>query len=235
MTSTAIRARTDAGAGCVSRSIEADGNTDMTANGKRLKARDTILDQAEKLLRASPDGNFGMRDLAREAGMSLRTLVTHFGSKSGIYAGLLSRFLDEFYREFLARRTGEDPIENIFLMCDIGIEGVTRDAEYYRAIASGVTAEGDKKEMRHLFFQTELLWRLALSSGEFRRADVAGLSYDLLPSMLSAVFRGVQTLWTNEGIADDTIVKVTRQSIAGVILGFVEEDERARILARIRD
>lgn len=70
--------------------------TGTTSRGHRgptpaqSRRRDAVLAAAERLIRAQGYGATRMEDVARESGVSLGTIYSYFGSKSGIMAALIA-------------------------------------------------------------------------------------------------------------------------------------------------
>ena len=67
-----------------------------TTRSERRKARTAaaILDAAERLFLSRGFGVTTMEDISEEADVAIGSIYAHFGSKDGVYAGLIDRALD---------------------------------------------------------------------------------------------------------------------------------------------
>lgn len=85
-----------------------------TTRGDRRKARTAaaILDAAEKLFVERGFAATKIEDLSAEADVAIGSIYAHFGSKEGVYDGLIDRALalDEAYTEEGERSFGEAPL-----------------------------------------------------------------------------------------------------------------------------
>lgn len=66
------------------------------AKGKEFLSRDRVLDTAMTLFLEHGYGNLSMEVIAKEARVSLRTIYSQFGGKSGLFGALIRRCSDQF-------------------------------------------------------------------------------------------------------------------------------------------
>jgi len=198
---------------------------------KLLLVRETILDAAERLVRSG--GNLTMRDLAQEAGVSLNTPFNHFGSKAGILVGLSDRMFEAIAGVYDNALTNEDPVARVFAMGRAGVQVALSDPKYYRYICRSMTIEGELNAVGYVRRSAEQLWSLALASDSFSRTDVSGLYDTYVPQQLGVVFRGVLTMWRTGEIVDANLPRAVETSLAGVMLGMVEDRQRPALIVRM--
>ncbi|HWJ35312.1 MAG TPA: TetR/AcrR family transcriptional regulator [Steroidobacteraceae bacterium] len=203
------------------------------ADRKKLMVRETILDAAERFLRSEVAGDLTMRGLAEEAGVSLGTLFNHFGSKGGILAGLSDRMLETIAGVYRDALTNEDPMGRVFAIGRAGAHVLLSDTKYYRYICRSIAIEGDLNAVGSERQSAEKLWCLALASDPFLRADVSGLHDTYVPQQLGVVFRGVLVMWVTGMISDANFARAIETSLAGVMLGLVEEKQRPALILRM--
>ncbi len=96
--------------------------TQPTTRSERRKARTAaaILDAAERLFLSRGFGVTTMEDISEEADVAIGSIYAHFGSKDGVYAGLIDRALelDKHY-------------------CDAGFDSGTTPAEQLAGLSEG--------------------------------------------------------------------------------------------------
>ena len=207
--------------------------TASLADRKKLLVRDTILDAAERLVRSGEGADLTMRALADEAGVSLSTPFKHFGSKARILAGLVDRMLNGIAEQYIESISSDDPVYRVLAMGNLGVQVMLSDPQYYKyicqSLSSDLVIEEDSSGRR----QAEDLWSIALASGSFSRKDLTGLYETYVPQLLGVVFRGVMIMWMTGEVADTKFARAVETSLAGVLLGLVEDAQRADLVARL--
>lgn len=64
--------------------------------GQESQSRERVLDSALKLILENGYGNLSMETVARDAHVSMRTIYTHFGNKTGLFGAVIRRCSDQF-------------------------------------------------------------------------------------------------------------------------------------------
>ena len=200
---------------------------------KQMVARETILDIAEQLIRDGESGSFTLRDLATAAGVSLSTPFQYFGSKAGIRANLAYRMLRDISDIYCASSISDDAIDNVFLMANVGANYLLSDPKYYRCICKSIEEDGFSERNTLVRPKAEQLWRLALSAGNLSRPDTDALSKTYLPQLLAVIFRGILIMWVNGELSDSELRNAIESSLAGTLLGFVDDERRDKLIARM--
>jgi AcrR family transcriptional regulator len=92
---------------------------------EKASRRETILDAAERLIRASPDGIGLMSDVAAAAGVAKGTLYLYFPSKEQLLLALHERHVEVFFGALNARLDLAEPmkLEDMFDLTDRYIVG----------------------------------------------------------------------------------------------------------------
>ena len=83
----------------------------MTNEQKCASQRQQILDAAARLFSERGFGGTGMREIAKEAGVSLSMVNYHFGTKACLLEMAVASFQDDFLTMARAALTGNDTLE----------------------------------------------------------------------------------------------------------------------------
>lgn len=126
-----------------------DDETSSSAN-----ERNRILDAAVKAIAIHRQGDPGVHDILREAGVSGRTLYAHFPSKDALYVALLSRHFDRELQTIIARvEECDDPAERAEAWLDAFLDYyfVPEERAKWSVVTSGPVprANGYSDEIRH--------------------------------------------------------------------------------------
>ena len=91
---------------------------------KEVSAKERILESAIKLFAKKSYSATGLREVVREAGVSVAMVNYHFGSKQALLDAILDRFFEGLYSVAEEILTGEDPPElklRRFLRAVVGV------------------------------------------------------------------------------------------------------------------
>ena len=91
---------------------------------KEVSAKERILESAIKLFAKKSYSATGLREVVREAGVSVAMVNYHFGSKQALLEAILDRFFEGLYSVAEEILTGEDPPElklRRFLRAVVGV------------------------------------------------------------------------------------------------------------------
>jgi len=96
----------------------------LAAHATREDQRSRILDALEESARADGPRRVVMAELARDLGMSTRTLYQHFPSKAELVAALMDRWADQIEADQETRATGgKSPYERLVAAAEGWLEG----------------------------------------------------------------------------------------------------------------
>ncbi len=195
--------------------------------------RQAILAAAERLLRASEESDFSMRALAREAGVSFATPFNLFESKSGILVGLMRKLVasNRDSLEKVSKRA--DPIETLFRLVDVSVDGYTTDPQLVRALvrAMDATTGPDRYQARGL---GALVWKPALESAARDGALDPKRNVDLLARSLHLMFREALSSWAADDISAEEFKLQTLHGLSVWLLSAVTDEHHSRV-AKKRD
>jgi len=90
----------------------------------RARSRERILDAFTEGARSAGPRNVVMAELARELGISTRTLYQHFPSKADLVSALMERWADGLHADHLARTaSGQSPYEQMLAAAEGWLQG----------------------------------------------------------------------------------------------------------------
>ena len=191
-----------------------------------LPSRSRVLGAAERLLR-SGNGEFSMRDLAAEAGVSFATPFNQFGSKVAIMRALSARRIATMRERLGAAALPASATERVLVAVAIAADVMLAEPEVSRAVMGVLGAPNDAPG--DTAAQSADLWNVALGTGDGFRASERSLAMTVLPGLLAVAFRGVLSFWTAGEFEDDRLLKHAQAAAAGVLMGFVAVDGRAEL------
>lgn len=201
---------------------------------KRDFTRATILDAAESLMTDNENDDFSMRDLAAEAQMAVTTVFAHFGSKAGVFRGLIDRLLDKIERNFDRRAINADrTVARVFAMAEAGLDVIIEAPGFNQRILGSLLMVGEDRVYVELQHQTNYLWIKAIGNGGELAADTREVAVLRLPEQMTVSFRGALALWIAEGLTEAEFRSLLLRSVTLNLLGFVSAQERDRLISAL--
>jgi len=162
-------------------------------NNKKTEAQRTILLSAGRLIAERGYANVSMRDIAKEANVSLGLLTYYFITKDNLFTMLAATLVSSIFDEIKG---------------DLDYEGDPKDKMYKIALAFERVLRNDKLRMRVLVeFMTQSLWNKSF------RKQVAKL-YDEVARILREDILNEEVISSNELLS-----KYTPELLSKVILG----------------
>lgn len=193
--------------------------------------RHRILEAAERLLRGG-SADFSMRDLAAEAGVSFATPFNQFGSKIAIMQALSAQRITRMAERFAQVDVLEDAADRVLAAVEIASAVMLEDPHVSRAVMGSLGAPSD--EPGQVRAQSRALWADAIGAADGFAPGLAELGINALPDHLAMAFRGVLSFWTAGEIADADLRSDARAAAAALLLGFVSDQQRARLAGELR-
>jgi AcrR family transcriptional regulator len=179
--------------------------------------RQRVIAAAERLLREGR-GDFSMRELAAEAGVSFATPFNHLGSKGAIMQALSVIRVDEMAKRFVAALRPTAAADRVSLAIEIAVTVMLEEPGVSRAvmgyIGRGGLSPGDA------WARSTELWRLALGDGEGLAADRRDEALLNLPSYLALAFRGALSFWTAGEMPDEALGPHAHAIARALLLGY---------------
>lgn len=206
----------------------ADGPKMPLRERRRQFAQDAILDAAEALLERDMGGEFSMRALAEEAGVSFATPFNYFGSKRAIVLGLAHRIIVRIRAGYGAEKKPDRAIDRLFLMARVGVDEILERPFISRPVISALaTIDGHDGTVRA---RSRELWKIAF--GDFCGIPVAHvpLCNDLVPDQLAISFRGCLSFWVGGEIENEDLLLAVNSAIAIQMLGVLPSGDRHGLL-----
>jgi AcrR family transcriptional regulator len=193
--------------------------------------RARVLAAAERLL-AMDGADFSMRELAAAAELSFATPFNHFGSKVAIMQGLSAERIDRMTTRFAQSAPAGDVVTRVLSAMDIAAAVMLEAPAVNRAVMGALGAP--TQESGDVSARSRALWSIALGNGEGLEPSMAKLACAILPEQLALAFRGVLSFWTAGEIADSLLKKRARVAAMALLLGFLPEREKAKLLRLLR-
>ena len=197
-------------------------------NVAKQTTRERVLDAAERLL-GQGSAAFSMRELTREAGTSFATPFNQFGSKAAIMLALSARRIDVMHDRLARTALPKAAAGRVLMAVDIAAAVMLEAPAVNRAVMAVIGAPHGEADA--VSFRSGAVWATALGTGAGLAPATRSLAITVLPDQLAAAFRGVLSFWTAGEIADRMLSGRTRAAAAAVLLGLVEPEERAELLA----
>ncbi|WP_036516199.1 TetR/AcrR family transcriptional regulator [Nevskia soli] len=194
--------------------------------------RERVLAAAERLL-ARGEAEFSMRELAGEADLSFATPFNLFGSKLAIMRALSAEriaTMDAQYRALPLRPTAS---ARVLAAVDVAAKVMLALPEVNRAVMGAIGAPA--QDAGAVLDQSRALWAAAIGDGEGLAPRTRKLALDVLPTQLALGFRGVLSFWTAGELSHAALAASARAMAATLLLGFVDERERATLFAEAID
>jgi len=190
--------------------------------------RERVLDAAERLL-ARGGAAFSMRELADEAGLSFATPFNRFGSKTAIMQALSARRIAMMREQLAQTKLLGNAVARVLTSVDIAATVMLAAPSVNRAVMGAISAPSDSPG--NVWLSSGVLWSEALGAGEGLAVATRRTAFAVLPDQLAFAFRGVLSFWTAGELSDQALSLRARAAAATVLLGFVERDSRAELLA----
>ena len=186
--------------------------------------RDRVLAAAEALL-GDGKAEFSMRDLAATAGVSFATPFNQFGSKLAIMRALSARRIATMHDRLDAAALPTSATQRVLAAVRIAVAVMTEAPAINRAVMGAIGAPGIDAGDTHQ--RSSAYWAAALGEGSGLAPDRLALGLSVLPDLLAVAFRGALSFWTAGEIDDAGLTAKAQATAAGLLLGFVDEAERA--------
>ena len=201
---------------------------------QKNERRQRILDAAEKLIRASANSDFAMRQLAVEAEVSPATPFNLFGSKEGLLYALLARSLDRIMSVGLRFR-GDDAARHVLQAGENAVMMFLNDPDLLRPLYQVLLSVSHPEHRPEFMARTFAYWHAAA-----RTVPTAGpadaLVTDAVAGALMAHFIGLLELWVHRDLDDAAFLARTEAGIILIVLSLLPDRQRKdlqALLARI--
>jgi AcrR family transcriptional regulator len=208
-----------------------DTATSLRERNRQL-ARDVVLDAAERLLARDDAGDFSMRALAVEAGVSFATPFNHFGSKNAIMQALSTRIIGRMSQRFRADTPSGDAIDRVLAMAEIAVALLLEQPKVYRTVVGSLSAPNTGASAVHK--HSRALWAEALGKLDGISPSMRSTAEASLAEQIAFTFRGCLSFWIAGEIDDDELHHKVRGATSTVLLGFSSPANRSALQDTIK-
>ena len=195
---------------------------------RRSRARATVLDAAERLLRGDAAASFSMRDLAAEAGVSFATPFNHFGNKAAIAQALSARRIDLMSTRFLAAAPMGDVVDRVLAAVSLAVAVMLEEPQINKAVIRSLGFPSLKPS--DVKTHSRALWAAAFGDGAGIDPAFVHIAARQAPEHLAIAFRGCLSFWIGDEISDEELPDRARSGALTVLLGFVAPGRRADLM-----
>ena len=200
---------------------------------QKTERRQRILSAARRLIRTEGYTRMSMRELAREAQVSLVTPYNLFGSKADVLYALLESFFDT-----LDTATDEldqqDPIDAMYALTQFSVQEYARDPVFYRSLLSSMVTTGELLPVPRIVQRCTMLWQRGLDAGVAQGLFQPQTRPDLVALQIQVNYRGAMELWIEGGV---DIAGFETQLLYGLslcLLAVATDAGRSRLLSRLQ-
>ena len=141
-----------------------------------------------------------MRELAREARVSLVTPYTLFGSKANVLYALLESVIDALDTAG-ERLDAEDPIDGLYPLTQFSVHEYARDSVCYRSLLTAMVTTGELLPVPRFVHRCTTLWQRGLEAGSARGLFRPHTRPDLVALQIQMNDRGAMERWIEGGVA----------------------------------
>lgn len=201
---------------------------------QKTERKQQILSAARRLIRKKGFMNMSMRELAKEACVSLVTPYNLFGSKANVLYALLESFFDK-----LTTATDDldiqDPIDALYALTQFSIEEYARDPVFYRSILTSMVTTGELLPVPRIVHRCTTLWQRGLDAGIVQGLFQPHTRPDLVARQIQVNYRGAMELWIEGGVDIEGFETQLLYGLSLCLLAVATAKGRTRLLGRLQD
>lgn len=206
----------------------------MLREMQKIERKQQILSAARRLIRKKGFMNMSMRELAKEARVSLVTPYNLFGSKANVLYALLESFFDK-----LAIATDDlntqDPIDALYALTQFSVEEYARDPVFYRSLLASMVTTGELLPVPRIVQRCTTLWQRGLDAGIVQGLFQPHTRPDLVARQIQVNYRGAMELWIEGGIDIEGFEAQLLYGLSLCLLAVATEKGRTPLLGRLQD
>ena len=200
---------------------------------QKTERRQRILSAARRLIRTEGYTRMSMRELAREAQVSLVTPYNLFGSKADVLYALLESFfdtLDTATDEF----DQQDPIDAMYALTQFSVQEYARDPVFYRSLLSSMVTTGELLPVPRIVQRCTTLWQRGLDAGIAQGLFQPHTRPDLVALQIQVNYRGAMELWIEGGVDIEGFETQLLYGLSLCLLAVATDAGRSRLLSRLQ-
>ena len=199
----------------------------------KTERKQRILSAARRLIRQEGYPRMSMRELAREAQVSLVTPYNLFGSKANVLYALLESFFDTLDTA-LDELVPQDPIDAMYDLTQFSVKEYARDPVFYRSLLSSMMTTGELLPVPRIVQRCTTLWQRGLDAGIAQGLFQAQTRSDLVARQIQVNYRGAMELWIEGGIDIEGFETQLLYGLSLCLLAIATATGRARLLGRLQ-
>lgn len=197
-----------------------------------VERRRRMIEAARRMIAEGHASGFTVRELARQAGVSVAVIYSAYGDKEGLIAAAI----EDFYRSLpMARREAPSTLAGVLRGIDAATAVVLDNVAYSRALCDLYFSRTvDARVFTAIHNIAVDMIRPWLQHCVAEGETVPGLPFDDLCFVLARDRWSVLQAWSRGRIADDELSDATRLSFLMLAAGLSVGRIRARVDAELR-
>lgn len=206
----------------------------MLREMQKAERKQRILSAARRLIRKEGYTRMSMRELAREAQVSLVTPYNLFGSKANVLYALLESFFDTLDTA-LDELDTQDPIDAMYSLTQFSVKEYARDPVFYRSLLSSMVTTGELLPVPRIIQRCTTLWQRGLDAGMAQGLFQPHTRPDLVARQIQVNYRGAMELWIEGGVDIEGFETQLLYGLSLCLLAVATEKGRDRLLGRVQN
>ena len=191
-----------------------------------------ILGAARRLIRTEGYTRMSMRELAREAQVSLVTPYNLFGSKADVLYALLESFFDTLDTA-INELDQQDPIDAMYALTQFSVKEYAGDPVFYRSLLSSMVTTGELLPVPRIVQRCTTWWERGLDAGIAQGLFQAHTRPDLVALQIQVNYRGSMELWIEGGVDIEGFETQLLYGLSLCLLAVTTNSGRERLLGRL--
>ncbi|MGE4307367.1 MAG: hypothetical protein AB7E24_25455 [Novosphingobium sp.] len=171
-----------------------------------------------------------MDELAKQAGLSMKTCYNLIGSKSRIIFNLLSSALDSIDKQ-ASLLIDEADVLSVIQLSEIPISVFTSLPNFYRPLLRHLLGAENAEERPIFMERAYRFWLRCLLP--YEKTMKEGLNSSALAMHLHTYFAGALDLWVQGEITPDEFRQHLRSAVSIALLPHARANDKAKLLAHI--
>lgn len=205
----------------------------MLRERHKTERKQQILSAARRLIRKKGFLPLSMRELAKEARVSLVTPYNLFGSKAQVLYALLESFFNTL-EIALDELDTQDPIDALYALTQFSVKEYARDPVFYRSLLAAMVTTGELLPVPRIVQRCTTLWQHGLDAGIARGLFQSYTRSDLVARQIQVNYRGAMELWIEGGIDIEGFETQLLYGLSLCLLAVATKKGRTRVLGRLQ-
>jgi AcrR family transcriptional regulator len=200
----------------------------------KTERKQQILNAARRLIRKKGFTYLSMRELAKEARVSLVTPYNLFGSKADVLYALLESLFDKL-KSALDELDIQDPLNAMYALTQFSVKEYARDPVFYRSLLTSMVTTGDSLPVPRIVQRHTILWQRGLDAGIAQGLFQPQTRPDLVARQIQVNYRGAMELWIEGGIDVEGFETQLLYGLSLCLLAVATKKGRPQLLDRLQD